>query len=108
MALIGRSNVGKSSVINALTRQKLARTSAAPGKTRLANLYRITVDGGPGGPGRWTMYLADIPKNVLDTLSIYMVESMDEVLKIALATPLDGIAVETPTVVTGDQAAVSH
>jgi ATP-dependent Lon protease len=32
--------------------------------------------------------LADIPKNVLDTLGIYMVETMDEVLKIALAGPL--------------------
>jgi ATP-dependent Lon protease len=32
--------------------------------------------------------LADIPKNVLDTLGIYMVESMDEVLKIALTRPL--------------------
>ena len=34
--------------------------------------------------------LADIPKNVLDTLDIYMVETMDEVLKIALAGPLPG------------------
>ena len=32
--------------------------------------------------------LADIPKNVLDSLDIYMVETMDEVLKIALAEPL--------------------
>jgi ATP-dependent Lon protease len=32
--------------------------------------------------------LADIPKPVLDVLSIYMVETMDEVLKIALAAPL--------------------
>src|SRR5512134_1962400 len=32
--------------------------------------------------------LADIPKNVLDVLNIYMVESMDEVLKVALAAPL--------------------
>src|SRR6188472_2054610 len=32
--------------------------------------------------------LADIPKNVLDSLAIHMVESMDEVLKIALAEPL--------------------
>ena len=61
IALVGRSNVGKSSVINALTRLKLARTSAAPGKTRLANLYRISVEGGPGGPGRWAVYLADLP-----------------------------------------------
>ena len=35
--------------------------------------------------------LADIPKNVLDTLGIYMVETMDEVLKIALARPLPSI-----------------
>jgi ATP-dependent Lon protease len=34
--------------------------------------------------------LADIPKNVLDTLNIYMVQTMDEVLKIALAEPLAG------------------
>jgi ATP-dependent Lon protease len=32
--------------------------------------------------------LADIPKNVLDALNVYMVETMDEVLKIALAEPL--------------------
>ncbi|HUK36052.1 MAG TPA: S16 family serine protease, partial [Vicinamibacterales bacterium] len=34
--------------------------------------------------------LADIPKNVLDTLDVYMVQAMDEVLKIALAEPLAG------------------
>lgn len=32
--------------------------------------------------------LADIPKNVMDSLNIYMVETMDEVLKVALAAPL--------------------
>jgi len=42
IALVGRSNVGKSSLINALVRQRVARTSAAPGKTRLANVYRVT------------------------------------------------------------------
>jgi GTP-binding protein len=61
IAMVGRSNVGKSSLINALTRRALARTSAAPGKTRLANLYRADVEGGPGGPGRWSVYLADLP-----------------------------------------------
>ena len=40
VALVGRSNVGKSTLLNALTRAQLARTSAAPGKTRLANLYQ--------------------------------------------------------------------
>ena len=41
VAMVGRSNVGKSSLINALVRQQLARTSATPGKTRLANIYRV-------------------------------------------------------------------
>jgi GTP-binding protein len=41
IALVGRSNVGKSSLINALVKRTIARTSAAPGKTRLANFYRI-------------------------------------------------------------------
>jgi ATP-dependent Lon protease len=38
--------------------------------------------------------LADIPKPVLDALSIYMVETMDEVLKIALTEPLTAIVAE--------------
>ncbi len=59
VAMAGRSNVGKSTLINALLRRKVARTSAAPGKTRLANIFRITVEG--GGPGRWSLYLVDLP-----------------------------------------------
>ncbi len=67
VAMAGRSNVGKSTLINALLRRKLARTSAAPGKTRLANIFRITVEGGPrpgseqGVAGRWGLYLVDLP-----------------------------------------------
>ena len=61
IALVGRSNVGKSSLINALARAKIARTSAAPGKTRLVNFYRVTIDGGSEGPGRWSAYLVDLP-----------------------------------------------
>ena len=61
VAFVGRSNVGKSSLLNALLKRDLARTSAAAGKTRLANLYRVEVDGGPGGPGRWTVHFADLP-----------------------------------------------
>jgi ATP-dependent Lon protease len=37
--------------------------------------------------------LADIPKNVLDSLNVYMVETMDEVLNIALAEPLNRLQV---------------
>ena len=42
IAMVGKSNVGKSSLINNLTRNgSLARTSSEPGKTRLVNLYLI-------------------------------------------------------------------
>jgi GTP-binding protein len=55
VAMVGRSNVGKSSLINALVRQRVARTSGAPGKTRLANVYRVTRGGRP------PLYLLDLP-----------------------------------------------
>ena len=55
VALVGRSNVGKSSLLNALRRRPLARTSAAPGKTRLANFFRVQRGGAPA------MFLVDLP-----------------------------------------------
>jgi GTP-binding protein len=55
LALVGRSNVGKSSLINALVRRRIARTSAAPGKTRLANVYRLARGARP------PFYLVDLP-----------------------------------------------
>ncbi len=55
IAMVGRSNVGKSSLINALVKQKIARTSAAPGKTRLANYYLIEPSAG------FRFYLVDLP-----------------------------------------------
>jgi GTP-binding protein len=50
-AFIGRSNVGKSSLINMLTHKGLAKTSGTPGKTRLLNFFLIN--------NRW--YLVDLP-----------------------------------------------
>ena len=55
VALVGRSNVGKSSLLNALVRRQVARTSAAPGKTRLANFYRVRR--GQSSP----LFLVDLP-----------------------------------------------
>jgi GTP-binding protein len=43
VAFVGRSNVGKSSIINALTSKKgLAKSSSTPGKTRLINFFHVT------------------------------------------------------------------
>jgi GTP-binding protein len=53
--MVGRSNVGKSSLINALVKRTIARTSAAPGKTRLANYYRVHPEAGRA------FYLVDLP-----------------------------------------------
>ena len=55
--MVGRSNVGKSSLINALVKQKIARTSAAPGKTRLVNYYLIE----SRIPNPKSLYLVDLP-----------------------------------------------
>ena len=42
LAVVGKSNVGKSSLINALcNRRKLCKTSSTPGKTRLINVFLI-------------------------------------------------------------------
>ena len=61
IVFIGRSNVGKSSLINSLTRVKnLARVSSQPGKTQTINFYEIgaKLD---GEEGRHDFYLVDLP-----------------------------------------------
>jgi GTP-binding protein len=57
IAFLGRSNVGKSSVINALLGAKLARTSNTPGRTRSINFYEVRRAGQP----RPEMLFADLP-----------------------------------------------
>lgn len=60
-AFIGRSNVGKSSLINMLSgQQKLAKTSASPGKTQLINHFDITSAAAEKAPSeKW--FLVDLP-----------------------------------------------
>ena len=50
IAFIGRSNVGKSSLLNTLLERPVARVSASPGKTTLLNFYRLP-----------SFYLVDLP-----------------------------------------------
>jgi GTP-binding protein len=47
VAFLGRSNVGKSSVINTLVGAKLARTSSTPGRTRSINFFEVRWPGKP-------------------------------------------------------------
>ena len=52
IAFVGRSNVGKSSLINMLTKNsKLCKTSSTPGRTRLINYFQINSD----------IYFVDLP-----------------------------------------------
>ena len=56
VAFAGRSNVGKSSLINALANRKgLAHVSKTPGRTQLLNCFAVD---GDGGERRWSTSLA--------------------------------------------------
>jgi GTP-binding protein len=57
IAFLGRSNVGKSSLINSLLGAKLARTSNTPGRTRSINFYEVRRAGQP----KPEMRFADLP-----------------------------------------------
>ena len=71
-AFIGRSNVGKSSLINMLCNHKgLAKTSATPGKTLLINHFIIN--------GQW--YLVDLPGYGYAKRSKSTVEKLDKMIR---------------------------
>jgi len=57
IAFLGRSNVGKSSVINSLIGAKLARTSSTPGRTRSINFFEVRWPGKP----RPELIFSDLP-----------------------------------------------
>ena len=61
-AFIGRSNVGKSSLINMLcNNDKLAKTSHSPGKTQMINHFEITSVAKAGETNETKWYLVDLP-----------------------------------------------
>ena len=62
VAFLGRSNVGKSSLLNALAGAKgLARVSSSPGRTRLINFFNVKGLGKSARGGHSELYLVDLP-----------------------------------------------
>jgi GTP-binding protein len=79
IAFVGRSNVGKSSLLNALVgRRALARVSAAPGKTELLNVYRLPA-----------CYFLDLPG--------YGFAQRSKTARAAFRTLLEAVAAKRPT-----------
>lgn len=71
VAFVGRSNVGKSSVINSLTDQKrLAKTSKTPGRTRQINFFTVTDD----------IRLVDLPGYGFAAVDLAMRRQWDKVI----------------------------
>jgi GTP-binding protein len=57
IAFLGRSNVGKSSLINSLLGEKMAKTSSTPGRTRMINFFEVRRSGKP----KAELLFADLP-----------------------------------------------
>lgn len=58
VCFLGRSNVGKSSLLNALLGKKIAHTSSKPGRTKLMNAFAV---GGPEDNGKNRLVVLDMP-----------------------------------------------
>lgn len=70
VAFLGRSNVGKSSLINALTHQKnLAKSSATPGKTRLINFFEVSF--------KLNLKEQNLSKNALENLGANLKQNLN-------------------------------
>ena len=111
VAFAGRSNVGKSSLLNRLVRRKaFARVSNTPGRTREINFFKVNdrfvlVDLPGYGYARIAKVilpqenardLDELPAEVKAGIQFHPVRTMDEVLAVALARAVDVRPSESP------------
>lgn len=92
VAFLGRSNVGKSSVINSLLGTKIAKTSSTPGRTRSINFFEVRW---PGKPQPEVVFAdlpgygyAKVPKEVAASWSAFIEPYLKERKTLALCLAL--------------------
>ena len=92
VAFFGRSNVGKSSLLNTLMGAQLCHTSSNPGRTKTMNFFAVGGEDGSGSPGR--LLLVDMPgygkgshEEWGDEIMKYMSSSSQYVLTSAAVRP---------------------
>lgn len=71
-AFVGRSNVGKSSLLNALVGHRVARISATPGKTRALNVFQVELGGAKPEDGR--AIPSDDTSRLSSPVSLYLLD----------------------------------
>ena len=93
VAFLGRSNVGKSSVINSLLGTKIAKTSSTPGRTRAINFFEVRW---PGKPHPEVIFsdlpgygYARVPREIADQWSGFIDPYLKERRSLALCLALD-------------------
>src|SRR6476659_5012352 len=92
VAFLGRSNVGKSSVINSLLGHKIAKTSSTPGRTRSINFFEVRWPGKPAPELVFTDLpgygYAKVPKELAATWSAFIEPYLKERKTLALCLAL--------------------
>ena len=83
LAMVGRSNVGKSSLINSLFGKKIARTSNTPGRTREINIFRFHLgEKGIENEQMAPLYLFDLPGYGYAEVSKDMSDKWEELMSV--------------------------
>ncbi|HJT69067.1 MAG TPA: ribosome biogenesis GTP-binding protein YihA/YsxC [Terriglobales bacterium] len=92
IAFLGRSNVGKSSVINSLLGTKIAKTSSTPGRTRAINFFEVRWPGRPQPELIFTDLpgygYARVPREIAEQWSVFIEPYLKERRSLALCLAL--------------------